>query len=74
MLRIKEIFDNAGIPFAAMDFTLWYPRPEEGQRPDGEVSVADFPYDAIYKDGMIDRVKEADKVLKAYYAERDSKK
>ena len=73
MLDIKAIFDEAGVPFVAMDFTLWYPRPEEGTRPDGEVSVADFPYDAIYKDRMIDRVEEADKVLKAYYAEQDAK-
>lgn len=73
MHEIKEIFDDAGVPFVAMDFTLWYPRPEEGQRPDGEVSVADFPYDAIYEDGMIDRVEKADKALKAYYAEQDAK-
>ena len=73
MLHIKAIFENAGIPFAAMDFTLWYPGPEEGQRPDGEVSIADFPYDAIYKDGMTERVDEADKALKAYYAEQDAK-
>ena len=73
MLRIKDIFDNAGIPFAAMDFTLWYPRPEEGQRPDGEVSVDDYPYGAIYEDGMTERVQEADKTLKAYYAEQDAK-
>ena len=73
MLHIKAIFDEAGVPFIAMDFTLQYPLPEEGMRPDGEVSVADFPYDAIYKDGMIDRVAEADKALKAYYAEQDAK-
>jgi len=74
MLNIKTIFDDAGIPFVAMDFTLQYPLPEEGMRPDGEVSVADFPYDAIYEDGMIDRVEEADKALKAYYADQDAKK
>ena len=74
MLDIKDQFDAAGIPFAAMDFTLQYPRPEEGQRPEGEVGVADFPYDEIYEDGMTDRVTEADKALKAYYEEQDAKK
>ena len=74
MLHIKAIFDEAGVPFVAMDFTLQYPLPEEGMRPDGEVSVADFPYDAIYEDGMINRVEEADNALKAYYAEQDAKK
>ena len=73
MLNIKTIFDDAGIPFVAMDFTLQYPIPEGGQRPDEEVRVADFPYDAIYEDGMIARVEEADKALKAYYAEQDAK-
>lgn len=74
MLDIKDQFDAAGIPFAAMDFTLQYPRPEEGQRPEGEISVADFPYDEIYDDGMPDRVIEADKALKAYYEEQDAKR
>ena len=73
MLGIKTIFDDAGVPFVAMDFTLQYPLPEEGMRPDGEVSVDGFLYDAIYEDGMIERVAEADRALKAYYAEQDAK-
>lgn len=74
MMGIKAQFDDAGIPFAAMDFTLQYPKPEEGKRPEGEVSVANFPYDEIYEDGMIDRVIAADNALKEYYAEQDAKK
>ena len=73
MLDIKAIFDDAGVPFAAMDFNLWYPRAEDETRPDGEVSVDGFQYDAIYEDGMIERVEEADRALKAYYAEQDAK-
>ena len=74
MLDIKSRFDDAGIPFAAMDFTLWRPKPTEGKRVEGEVSVAQFPYDDIYEDGMVDRVNAADKALKEYYAEQDAKK
>lgn len=74
MVDIKARFDDAGVPFAAMDFTLQYPRPEEGKRPEGEVSVAQFPYDDIREDGMIDRVKAADQILREYYAEQDAKK
>ena len=74
MLHIKAIFDEAGVPFVAMDFTLQYPLPEEGMRPDGEVSVADFQYGEIYEDGMTGRVEEADEALKAYYAAQDAKK
>lgn len=73
MLDIKAQFDNAGIPFTAMDFTLQFPKPEEGRRPEGEVNVADFPYNEIYELGMVDRVREADNALKAYYAELDTK-
>ncbi|MBR2894457.1 MAG: hypothetical protein IKC03_02220 [Oscillospiraceae bacterium] len=73
ILNIRAIFDEAGVPFAAMDFTLQYPRPEEGKRPDGKVHVANFLYDAIYETGMADRVEDADKALTAFYAEQDVK-
>lgn len=74
MVDLKNRFDDAGIPFAAMDFTLQYPRPEESRRPEGEVSVAQFPYSNIYEDGMIDRVKTAAHALKEYYAQQDKVK
>ena len=74
MVDLKDHFDDAGIPFAAMDFTLQYPRPEEGRRPEGEVSVAHFPYSDIYEDRMVDRVKAADHALREYYAKQDEKK
>lgn len=74
MLNIKARFDEAGIPFAAMDFTLWHPKDEDGKRPEGEISVAHFPYDAIHADGMRGRVEEADRALEAYYAELDKRK
>lgn len=73
ILDIKSIFDNAGIPFKAIDFTLEYPKPEEGKRPEGEIRIKNFPYEDIYEDGMIERVQDADKALKAYYEEQDSK-
>ena len=71
ILDIKSIFDNAGIPFKAINFTLEHPKPEEGKRPEGEVSIAHFPYEEIYEEGMMGRVQEADKALKAYYEELD---
>ena len=51
-----------------------YPQSEDETRPDGEVSVNGFLYDEIYEDGMIERVAEADRALKAYYAVQDAKK
>ena len=73
MLDIKARFDAAGIPFRAMDFVMQYPRPDEGMRPDGEVRVREFPYEAIYEEALTERIMEADAELDAYYAEMDAK-
>lgn len=71
MLDIKNRFDAAGVPFAAMSFVLQYPRPHQGQRPEGAVRVAHFLYEDIYEDGMAERVAQADKALSKYYARMD---
>ena len=73
MLDIKSRFDEAGVPFAAMDFVLQYPRPEEGIRSEEDIRVENFLYEDIYEAGMTDRVIAADKALKEYYAEQDAK-
>ena len=73
MVDVKRLFDDAGIPFAAMDFVLQHPRPEEGKRPEGEVRVIHFPYEEIYADDMVTRVREADKITREYYAMLDDK-
>lgn len=71
MLDIKKIFDDAAVPFVAMDFVLQYPRPEEGRRPEGEVRVENFSYDDIYEEGMVERVQRAHEALDEYYKEMD---
>ena len=72
MLNIKAHFDKAGLPFAAMTFDLQYPKPHNGLRPEGEVCVAQFIYEDIYEDGMVERVAQADKELKEHYAKLDA--
>ncbi len=74
LLTIREEFDNAGIPFRAINFVLRYPKPSEGPREEGEIRIEHFPYDEIYADGLEDRIQTADEELKAYYAEQDSLK
>ena len=74
MLNIKKIFDDAAVPFVAMDFVLQYPRPEEGRRPEGEVRVENFLYEKIYEEGMVERVREAHEALDEYYKEMDALK
>lgn len=61
MLTVKECFDRAGVPFAAMSFTLEYPMSADGQRPEGSVYVSHFLYEDIYEDGMVERVAQAAK-------------
>lgn len=74
MLRIKDIFSEAGIGFAAMDFTLQHPKDiKDSSRPEGQFSVIDFPFSDIYEEGMVQRVKDAHEALMSYYAEMDSK-
>ena len=71
MLNIRKYFDSKGICFAAMDFTLQYPKPEEGVRPDDYIGAEDFFYGDIVEENLVERVKEADEALKQRYAEMD---
>ena len=74
MLELKDRFNEAGVPFAAMDLTVQPPRAEDGQRPDGEIRVEGFPCDAIVPDGLVDRIREADQELEEYYAQEDAER
>lgn len=73
MLTIRAEFDNANIPFRAMDFVLQPPLPEEGPRTGEDISVDHFLYEDIYEEGLESRIQAADAALKAYYAELDAK-
>ncbi len=72
IVRIRQIFDDAGVTFAEMDFTLEHPKPTEGQRNEETVSARGIAYEDIREDGMAERIETADKALKAYYAEQDA--
>lgn len=74
MLDIKSYFDEANIPFVAMDFTLQYMKSEDGTRPDEEIHVKNFHYEDIYVEGMNDRVLEAHNALTEYYNKLDEEK
>ena len=72
MLDIKAQFDRTNVPFKAMDFTLQYPRPDRGLRPEGSVTVSQFLYEDIYADGLTVRVDRAHKKATAYYERMDA--
>lgn len=65
LLDIKNQFDEANIPFRAVDLSM---------RTDGErINFDHFPYEDIYEEGLADRIKVAHDALEAYYAEQDGK-
>lgn len=74
MVDLRSEFDKANIPFQSMDFVLQPPLPEEGPRPDEDIRVEDIRYEDIYEEGLAERIAEAHKELKAYYAEQDAEK
>lgn len=74
MCDIRRVFDEADVPFRAMDFVLRHSEANDGTRPQGEIHVADFLYEDIHPDGMTARVREADAALSAAYAREDAEK
>lgn len=72
LLEIRKIFDEAGIPFRAIDLTLRYPRTTEGVTSEDYFGMEWFDYEDIYAEGLVERVAEADAALKAYRAELDA--
>ena len=75
MLRLKEILDEKGIPFFAMDFVLRLPR-EEGQPGGGvpEIHVQNFLCSDIHEDAMAQRVQAAHEALEAFYTALDKER
>lgn len=74
MLDFRSIFDEADIPFYAMDFVLRHPRTEDGQSDDEEIRMNDFLYQDIYEEGLTDRIETAIEETAAHYAMLDQMK
>lgn len=75
LLDLKNILDENNIYFYAIDFTLEKPRNEDGTvRDDESISVEQFLYKDINKDGLESRIEKADENLKKYYEVLDKEK
>lgn len=74
MLDFRSMFDEADIPFYAMDFVLRHPRTEDGQSDDEEIRINDFLYQDIYEEGLTERIEIAIEETAAYYAMLDQMK
>ena len=73
LLDICALFDNANIPFRAIDFVLEAPLPEEGPRTEDDIRIEDFRYEEIYEEGLADRIAEAHAQREAFHAAQDDK-
>ena len=74
LLEIRRLMDEAGVPFVDIDLSIRYLRDENDRRPASDLYVLHFPYDAIYEEGLLERVKQANADAIAYYAEQDKLK
>lgn len=74
MMDFRSMFDEADIPFYAMDFVLRHPRTEDGTSDDEEIRINDFLYQDIYEEGLTDRIEIAIEETAAYYAMLDQMK
>lgn len=74
LLETRQLLEDAGLNFYAIDFVLMQPRREDGTwNNDGpEVRVEDFLCADIYEEGLADRVQAAHDALMAYYAQQDA--
>ena len=74
LLEIRRMMDEAGVPFVDIDLSLRYLRDENDRRPHSDLYVLHFPYEEIYEEGLLERVKAANADAIAYYAELDKLK
>lgn len=75
MLDIKRIFDEEGVPFKLINFTLEHPRLPDGNKDFSreDFTVESFLYEDITEDDLEERLREENRALKAFYAEMDKK-
>lgn len=74
LLDIKKEFEDAGAPFKAIDLTLRSSKIETNNKNQEQIDILEFNSDDIYEEGLVGRVKKADKDAKEYYAKLDKQK
>lgn len=74
LLLLKQLLDDAAVPFYAINFNLEKPRTEDGgPRPDNIwINTANFLYDDIVADGLAERLEKAHNELTEFYEEQDA--
>lgn len=74
LFMLKNILDEAAVPFYGIDFTLEKPRTAEGivNEDDTTIHVAHFLYEDIAQEGLVNRIERAHDALTEFYAEEDA--
>lgn len=73
LLMIKAEFDQATVPFYAINFILEKPRKEDEAPGDDDFSIhtANFLYEDIYEEDLAKRIEQNHQLLMEYYKELD---
>ena len=72
LLEIREVFDQAGVPFRAIDLVLRYPKSEEGgYRNEDRVDLKNFLYEDIHEEGILERITQCAEATQEYYDSMD---
>ena len=74
MLHIREIFDDAGVPFRMLDFVLRTPKPEDGAPWPDTAVYARLSYENLQPKGMEERIRESHQSILAEYARMNQEK
>lgn len=74
LLKLRETADKEKFTFRAVNCVLQYPMDENYESKEGIVEVMRFAYEDIYEEGLVERVKKADKMVKKYYDAEDELK
>lgn len=61
LLEVCRLMDGAEVPFHSIDLTLKYPRTEDPmeQQREGCIMLEGFLYEDIYREGLVERIREA---------------
>lgn len=59
LLDVRQRMDEAGVPFATINFTVSPPRNPNGVPDPGDIAIKDFPYTDIYPEDLLIRVQAA---------------
>ena len=74
LLELKNLLDEQGLPFHAIDFTLCGPRNENGQKDGPSIRLIEFLYSDIYEDGLTERIETSWNLTQEHYAIQDGLK